>query len=137
MTYNIGGSSSSDVWMVGSGGMILRYDGTKWVRISNAFSSQNYYTIHSVWSSPKEKVTFFAASYNTWGSSGHRVRIFTYNHALKRWFGPTTLRYSQSNSPDYIHDLGGTDLNNFWGVGQIRHGSGSSTRTKAWVIHLQ
>lgn len=137
VTYNIGGSSSSDVWMVGSGGMILRYDGTKWVRISNAFSSQNYYTIHSVWSSPKEKVTFFAASYNTWGSSGHRVRIFTYNHALKRWFGPTTLRYSQSNSPDYIHDLGGTDLNNFWGVGQIRHGSGSSTRTKAWVIHLQ
>jgi len=137
-TLDLNGSGANDLWMVGSGGMILAYDGKGWGKKTNQFSYQTSYSFFGVFSSLKDKLTTLVGVSNGSGDKGHKVRLFNFNHDLQYWFGPITLSETPQNTPDYIFDIGGQDYNNLWLVGQRQvAGSGTTLQTKGWILQLK
>ena len=115
---------------MGSDGLIIRYDGSKWTRVTSAFPYQSVNKIRGVYSSAKDKLTLLVSDSNYSSTWGHRVQVFSYHHGLKKWFGPILLRKSVLNTVDQLNDIGGKDLSNLWMVGQVRVGG----RNKAWAV---
>jgi len=130
------GSSPSDVWVVGSYGNLLHYDGTKWNRLSNVVQFQSYQVMTGVYSSPADKLVSII-SYRV--SSSYRwVSIYHHNTALDRWFGPLTISQGSDNGVDELRDIGGDGYGNLWAVGRREVSSGSGgAKVKGWVLHLQ
>ena len=136
-SHSLNGSGTKDVWLVGNGGMIIHYDGSKWNRINAAFDYQTYHTIHGVYASTAAGLATVATVINWGGSTGHQVRLYNYNTAMKLWLGPITLLSSYNNSPDFIYDIDGQSYADLWLVGQRRTSSGPSARTRGWIVNLK
>lgn len=134
ITYALHGSGADDVWLTGSGGMILHYDGKKWTRVSNVIPSQTAYTFYGVFSSKKDGVAVLAAYANGYGNNGQVVRLFAYNTTLDAWLSPVTLSQAPYNTPNALLDIAGTDLQNLTLVGQ-RRVSGSQG-IEGWIVKL-
>jgi hypothetical protein len=133
---DMNGSSASDIWVVGSAGGILHYDGSGWSKVLSAFPSQTSHQMTAVYSSAKDKLTTLACTYDS-GSLGHRVRLFNFNHDLKEWFGPVEVARSARNSEDYLLAIAGDGYANLWFVGYREVGSGGSTTLRAWILQLK
>ena len=131
------GSSASDVWAVGAGGKILRYDGAKWAAVTNALTGQSGFTMDAVFSSAKDGLVIIAMHSNS--ITGNRVMLLTYNRALGRWFGPMEVRPAHNaNTTDKIRGIGGIDSSNLWMVGQHKVlTSGTTYQIKGWILQLK
>ena len=125
-----------NVWVVGTSGLILRYDGSKWTRITGAWSSQNSYDITAVYGSDKEQLVSLVTS-RTSIFSGRRVQLFSYNMELDKWMPPLTLSQASWQAQDKVNDMAGQDYNPLWLVGTKRTGSGSSAKELGWVMKLE
>lgn len=134
-TYHFAGAGSNDLWLTGSRGMIIHYDGSKWSKISNAISNQSAYSVSAVYPWPSEKLVIFALQRTSWG--GTYVYVLVYNTAQKKWYGPTQIRRSGYGSNDWIYDIDGAAPDNLWMVGRRRVGSGSSARTDGWLLQFK
>jgi len=130
------GASASDVWVVGSYGNLLHFDGNKWVRLTNAFSYQTYYVLNAVYASPADKLVTIATYRAT--SSTRWVSIVNHNTALDRWYGPVTVLAGPNNDIDEIRDIGGKGYTDLWMVGrrEVTLPSGKF-KTQGWILHLQ
>ena len=137
-TYDLEGSSASDLWLVGSNGLILRHDGKSWSKQTNVIPSQSYYHFTAVYSSAKDKLTTVVGHYDSASSKVRRLRMFNYNHTLKRWFGPITIAETPYQSPDLILDVGGQGYSELWMVGQrkIVNTSGKP-QLAGWMLQLK
>jgi hypothetical protein len=130
-------SGSSEAWAVGGSGLLLRWDGTKWNRLTGVVSSQSSYTFTAVFSSPSDGLTTVAA---TSSFNGRWVHLFNYNQALSRWLGPIVLvNPSGSNNQDEVRDLGGQGYGGLFAVGVRQSGSssGATPRNLAWAVQLK
>jgi hypothetical protein len=129
-------SGSDDVWAVGSSGLLMQYDGVKWVKLTGVFSYQSSYTLDAVFSSPADKLVTIAGHAASGG--GRWVSLFNYNTELGRWFGPITLIPSSNNANDEIRDLGGIGYANLWAVGTRLVGTGTgNARMTGWILQLK
>jgi len=130
--------SATDVWVVGTNGWILRYDGNKWGRVSGAWSGMSGHTISAVYGSAKEKLVTVATYVNT-TSSNRQVRIFNYNITMNKWFGPAGIQNGSSyaNTPNEIMDIAGDDYNELFMVGRRRTGSGYNAKYRGWVVRVK
>lgn len=129
-------SKATDVWAVGSSGLIMQYDGTSWHHVTNVIKSQSTMVLDAVYSSPSEGLVTIAA--HSSGTSANRlVVLYNFNTELKRWLGPITLVTSGYLSSDLIRDIGGESYGNLWMVGQRAVSSGSNVRTVGWVLKLK
>jgi hypothetical protein len=129
-------SGSTDVWAVGSSGLILRYDGSGWSKITGAVSSQTSLTFTAVYSAPAEHLLTVAAFAGN--PNGRSVRIYNYNRALGRWLGPINVASpTGSNVSDEIRDIGGVGYGNLWLVGQRQIQGGGPSHLEGWVLHLK
>ena len=124
------GSSSSDIWVVGDIGFLMRYDGVKWNRVNNAIANQTLHKIRSVYTSAQDKLTLIVSDSNLGGGIGYRVMVHTYHHVTKKWTGPIVLHKSTFFSIDRIVAMGGKDLSDLWLVGQIR----ASGKNMGWIV---
>jgi len=131
-TLGLHGSGPDDVWMVGTGGMVLHYDGKKWSRLFKIFPYQDYYTFSGVFSSRKDHTVVFASYVEA--MSGHAVRLFTFNTKLNTWFGPITLSTAPRNTPNVLYDIAGTTLSGLTFVGQRKETNGQ--RVQGWIVKL-
>ena len=130
--------TGTDLWLVGSKGMILRYDGKSWGKLSNVIPSQAYYDFTAVYTSAASKLTTVVGHYDSSSSKVRRVRLFNYNHTLKRWFGPITIAETPYQSPDFILDVGGQGYNDLWMVGQREIlGSSGKPQLAGWMLQLK
>ena len=130
--------SGNDLWLVGSLGMILRYDGKSWSKQSKVIPSQASYNFTAVYTSSATKLTTLVAYYDSSSSQVHRVRLFNYNHTLKRWFGPITIAETPYQSPDLILDIGGQGYSDLWMVGQREIlGSSGKPQLAGWMLQLK
>ena len=137
-TMDLEGSSANDVWLVGSGGLILRFDGKAWDRTYNVLQYQSSYTFTAVFSSAALKLTSVVGHYDSSSGNVRRVRMFNYNHLLKRWFGPITVADTPHMAPDVIWDMGGQGYNNLWLVGQRQIvGSSGKPQLAGWMLQLK
>jgi len=130
--------SGTDLWVVGSKGMILRFDGKKWSKLTNVSQYQSYYNFTAVYSSLKDKLTTLVGYYDSSSSNKRRVHLFSYNHTLKRWFGPIPIAETPYQSPDLILDVGGQGYNDLWMVGQRQVlGSSGKPQMAGWMLQLK
>jgi hypothetical protein len=130
-------SGPSDVWAVGASGLMMRWDGAKWVRYSNVLASQSSHTLTAVYSSPGDGLVTVAAT--SWSFNGRWVYLFNYNQALARWLGPIVLvEPGNNNTQDEVRDLGGQSYSALWAVGVRQVGSSTgSPRNQAWTVQLK
>ncbi len=137
-TLDMEGSSASDVWLVGSAGLILRYDGKNWARHHNVLQYQSSYNFTAVFSSAAKKLTSVVGYYDSSSGKVRRVRMFNYNHVLKQWFGPITVAETPYKAPDVIWDMGGQSYTNLWLVGQRQIvGSSGKPQLAGWMLQLK
>ena len=132
------GSSTSDLWAVGSYGSILRYDGSKWSAVTKAISNQSTYSMDAVYSSGKEKLVIIAMHNSS--TAGNAVQVITYNRALNRWFGPLLIHPpSNKNTSDQIMGIGGAGYSDLWMVGRrkVFASTGTSSQMKGWILQLK
>ena len=129
------GSGGGDVWVVGTIGTILRYDGLKWTKIStNVASNLSYYSLDAGYTSPADKLVIIAAHRD--GTGGRYVSVYTYNSDLFRWFGPITIvSPANNNFTDEVRDVGGQSLADLYMVGT--RVSGSPLRPQGWILQLK
>ena len=128
-------SGPTDVWAVGTGGLLLHSDGTGWKLLSAAVSYQSSYSLDAVFSSPPDNLVTIAG--HAVAAGGRWVSLFNYNTDLGRWFGPITLVGANNNPNDQIRDLGGSGYANLYAVG-TRLGGGSATpHMVAWSLQLK
>ena len=137
-SYDLNGSGPSDLWLVGSQGMILRYNGKVWDKVTGVIPSPSSTHFTAVYSSAKDKLTTLAAYRNSGGSKGHKVQLFNYNHDLKVWFGPINLSETAYGTPDYVLAMGGKGYTDLWLVGQRQiTGSGGKPQLSGWMMQLK
>jgi hypothetical protein len=110
--WGIWGSSASDVWVAGVGGVILHYDGTKWTTPTALAGSTN---VNAVWGSGANDVWF--------GGNGG---------LLIHWNGSTFSMSSMVGAPN-VYDLWGTSSSDIWAAATngAYHYDGSSWSLKA------
>ncbi|MCA9666374.1 MAG: hypothetical protein KC503_12325, partial [Myxococcales bacterium] len=131
------GSSDSDIWTVGTNGLVVAYDGSGWTRDNNVVTAQNTYDFDAVFSHPADNLVTIAAHRDAGGN--RTVVFFNYNRALKRWFGPITVRtFTGTVRSGYIADMGGEGYSNMWLVGRRPQSLGGVNASyRAWVLHLK
>lgn len=105
--------TASDVWAVGEQGLILRYDGASWSKISipglGTQSPQSKMTLRGV-SGHGDLVAIVGEQ--IWNSVERDLVVIYYNRALDRWYTPQvalTVPLSDPNAASYR--LNGVDLN--------------------------
>jgi formylglycine-generating enzyme required for sulfatase activity len=103
--YNIWGSSGSDVFAVGSDGMILHYAGSEWTDILPNYLSENF---RGVWGSSASDL--FAAGGDA--NSDTDPAIFRYDGT--RW---TQMTLPKQYDFKYFNDVWGSSGNNVFAVG--------------------
>jgi hypothetical protein len=126
------GSSGADIWVVGTTGMVLRYDGLKWSKAGPPSSATNY-TLDAVYSSPADKLVTIPAHRDL--GTGRVVALYNYNSDLNRWFGPIVLAQTVGSWSDEVRDIGGQGASNLWMVGQRQ--AGLPPRTQGWILQLK
>ena len=136
-TYDLDGGGPDDVWVVGSGSGLLRYDGVGWKKVTNIFNAASQLDLYAVYSSKKDNLVTVAGVRNGSGSTGRQVHLYNYNRKLDAWFGPVVLYLGPQNTPAYVLDIGGPDYSDLWMVGQKEETSGGSKSIKGWVLKLQ
>ncbi len=113
----MGGADPKDIWLVGTKGLIMRFDGSKWKSLTSVLKNQTSYSFDAVYASPKDKLTTFAA--HTDSTSGRTLALFNYNGDLDRWLGPMIIHPPGSkNFKDIVRDIDGTGYTNLWMVGR-------------------
>lgn len=133
---DIGGSSSSDVWAVGTAGTLLHYDGSAWTALTGKLVDQTVQNLDTVYSSSSEQLVIIAGHRTT--ITGNLVVLFNYNRLLKRWYGPLVVGHPQSNNTqDKIRGIGGASAATLFMVGQRKVMTGPTATTAAWVLQLQ
>jgi hypothetical protein len=128
------GSSGSDIWVVGSYGEMLHFDGNGWNHLTSKFTSQTSYTLRTVYTSPADKLVIIAGYRNY--SSGRSVAVIIHNTELDRWFGPLQLRWSNNSWTDEIRGIGGQGFSNLWMVGRRVSLSSGDTGVAGWILHF-
>jgi len=129
------GSGGSDVWVVGSYGNLLHYDGTGWNRLQNQFSTQSSQTLNAVYASPAAGLVTIVGHRNT--TTGRVVALFNRNIELDRWFGPIIISQVPANDIDEIRDIGGKGYGDLWMVGRkLDVGPGGTPLIKGWILHF-
>jgi hypothetical protein len=126
------GGSGSDIWIVGTTGMILHYNGVTWAKASPPSSATNY-SLDAVYSSPADNLVTIPAHRDVTG--GRAVVLYNYNSDLNRWFGPITVVQTAYAWSDGINDIGGQGYTNLWMVGQRT--AGIPSRTQGWILQLK
>jgi len=113
---------SNDVWAVGEAGLVLRYDGTSWnkITISTIAADQANYDFHGVYSSGD--VVLLVGNRN-YSDSWYDLVLIAYNRQLNRWFDPRLGPYTTLSDVNYasyaFRDIIGEDLSNLYIVGSI------------------
>lgn len=132
---DIAGSGASDVWAVGTAGMIMQYDGATWQRASGVMQYQNNYDYDAVYSDAGTGLVIFAAHRDL--SFGRYVSLYTYNRKLDRWRGPVTVdkRFDLPAQNAQINDIGGAGVDDLWLVGH-RPGSAIGSQ-EAWALQFK
>jgi hypothetical protein len=125
-------SSASDVWAVGEGGMVMRFDGTAWKRFDSVVQYQQFYDFDAVYSAAATPVTVIVGHRDL--SYGRYVSLFTYNRKLDRWWGPITIekRFDKPLDDALVRDIDGAGAADLWLVGHRTQNSGR----KPWALHL-
>ena len=136
-TYDLDGGGPDDVWVVGGGSGLLRYDGKAWKKITNVFYAASQLDLYAVYSSKKDNLVTVAGVRNNSGATGRQVQLYNYNRKLDAWFGPVVLYKGQHNTPAYMLDIGGPDYNGLWMVGQKEVTSSGTQSVQGWVMKLQ
>ncbi|MCA9666375.1 MAG: hypothetical protein KC503_12330 [Myxococcales bacterium] len=127
------GTSASNVWVVGSGGLVFRYNGSGWTRI-NVPAAGTAYSFTAVYASDKNDGLVTLAAYRDYGGGTRTIALFNYNTKLDRWFGPIAVRTLTSVNNE-LRDLAGVDHLHLWGVGHVV--SGIPSRQRAWILQMQ
>lgn len=113
---------SNDVWAVGEAGLVVRFNGTSWskVTITSITSGQEDYDFHGVYSSGDVVLLVGNRSYS---GSWYDLVLVAYNRQLDRWFTPRLGPYTTLSDANYasyaFHDIVGDDLTNIYIVGTI------------------
>ena len=136
-TSRLGGSGPKDVWLVGSKGLIMWFDGTKWSGLANVIQNQTTYSFDAVFSSPASKLVTIVGRQDS--LTGRALVLFNYNSLLKRWLGPVVIHNAgTSNFMDFGRDINGTGYANLWIVGnRVPITAPASAYTSGWILSLQ
>lgn len=133
------GTSGTDVWVAGTGGLLLHFDGKAWKALSVLSAGQSSYRFGAVFASTKEPLVLVAAQRQVGLLAS--LEVLAYNTALKTWYGPMPLLpLGDLGTQDLIYDLGGNDTAELYMVGQRRVGSILPLPTnhlEAWVLQLK
>jgi len=132
-TYNFGGSGANDIWLVGSAGMIIHFDGKKWTALKNVVHRQTDLSFSAVFTDVKEKITILAAAGK--GSQGIDISLYVYNHKTATWYGPSRVA-TNAGSGTFIYDMAGPSLSNLWMVGAHKE-LGWGERERGWILRLK
>ncbi|MFH1131191.1 MAG: hypothetical protein V1754_07640, partial [Pseudomonadota bacterium] len=125
-----------DVWMVGTNGMIIHFDGVDWKKVENIFASQASYNFDAVFASLADNLVTIV---------GHRrnlntttVSVLNYDSALKRWSGPIVIEQMADTIGNLrIYDMGGSGYSDLWMVGTKPVLSGNIGQKQGWILKLQ
>jgi uncharacterized membrane protein len=141
--FQIWGSSPSDVWAVGVGGVIIHYDGTSWSSVpsgtTNELSAIWGTSATDVWAVGYQKILHYdgmswSSSANVmswvigvWGTSPSDVWAvsadpYGHNDAFRHYDGAQWTTYSsgQLTADDYPVGIWGTSSSNVWVVTSAR-----------------
>ncbi len=132
------GTDPKDIWLVGTKGLIMRYDGAKWAALTSVVNNQTTYDFDAVYASPAAKLATFAAHKDT--AAGRTHVLFNYNSHLSRWLGPIIIKPpGNKNFKDVIKDIDGTGYANLWMVGsRVPTNVTPATKyTYAWILQLK
>jgi len=138
ITTRMSGSGPKDVWLVGSAGLIMHYDGAKWSSITGKIKNQTTYSFDAVYSSAAAKLTTVVGHQDT--LTGRAIVLFNYNSHLDRWLGPVVIHSAgKGNFKDYARDIDGTGYANLWIVGSRipTNVTPPSPYTSGWILELQ
>jgi hypothetical protein len=148
--YGMWGSDANNVWAVGAGGTILKWDGASWISVSSGTTND----LAAVWGTQASNVWAVGAAgtilrwngsawsshtsgttnnlLGLWGSDANDVWAVGMNGTILKWNG---ISWSHlSGATINFSGMWGSDTNNVWIVGdagQIRHRSGL-----LWVTQL-
>ena len=131
-------SSTTDAWVVGDNGMVLRNAGSGWQRITLPGINPGDYQLTAVYAGSGDPITSVVGHVDIAGAV-RQVGLFNYNRKLDRWFGPlpiATLPLLGNTSPGQIRHIGGSGYDNLWMVGE--HPAGLiNPRPVGWVLQLK
>lgn len=131
-------ATQSDVWLVGAGGGIMKWDGSNW----SSQSSGTTQTLHAVWGLSANSVwavgnggviRFWNGStwstqtspttmalYGVWGADGNNVWAVGQDGIIIKWNGTSWSAVSQGGYVLYtLTDVYGTSATNVWAVGHF------------------
>ena len=123
---------ANEAWVVGEQGLVLRYDGSGWTRVSIpslANPGQSSYTFRGVYGHGDLRILVGERDDN--GQYLDLVAV-AYNHKLARWFPPRVAlytTYADPNKASYrFNDVGGPSLSELYVVGSIWSSSAAEQR---------
>lgn len=93
--FSVWGANATNIWTVGFGGTVLRWNGTAWV--TQASGTTAYLT-------------------KVWGADVNNVWVVGQSGIIRKWNG-TTWAAQTSGTTNFLYGIGGTDANNAWAVG--------------------
>ena len=131
-------SSTSDAWVVGDNGMVLRNNGSGWQRITLPGTTPGDYQLTAVYSGSSDPITS-VVGYVDFAGAVRQVALFNYNRKLDRWFGPLpigTFPLVAGGAPGQIRHIGGSGYDNLWMVGEHPLGL-LNPRPVGWVLQLK
>jgi hypothetical protein len=126
-------STDTDVWAVGTYGLLLHFDGSRWQRLEQQFPQQDDYDLTAVYSEQAEGLTTVVGQRFSGGN--RQPVIFNRNAALGRWFGPIALTDNSIDGGAGVRDLGGDGYGDLWIVGH--RPTGENGRKTAWALVLK
>jgi hypothetical protein len=146
---SIWGSSAHDVWAVGSGGVVLHFDGDRW----SGFGSITTADLNAVWGSAADDVWavgahgtiahFDGASWaaasgsnglilsGVWGSGSHDVWTVGSNGTAQHWNGSEWSTVSTGTTQG-LGAVWGSSSKDVWAVGAANHGTVLHWDGAAW-----